>query len=522
MQYVRKFGSLALLALCCANAAGATDYYVAADGKDSHKGTSPAAPWKTIKKVNQHPFVPGDRVHFRGGDQFQGMVYVHDFEGSASQPLTFTSYGGTRAMIEGEDTPGFFVYNSSGVVIQEIDVAGSGVIGSTDDGISVYTDLPGDVRLGPIAIDRVEVSGFAGHGIAIGGDNGRSGFRDVALTHIDAHHNGDTGIFVWGNSEAWWGQTPDDYPNQEVRVARCKAYSNVGSGIIVSGCATAVVELNTAWGNGVGNLPTQGPVGIWTYDSRDVTIQMNESFDNWSNGTDGGGFDIDGGSVSCVLQYNYSHGNKGAGFLVAQYPGARPMQDVTVRYNISEGDAIDPGAGSLMVWNGSTSTPQDVYFHDNTVYTVKVASSAAAVREIGAGPQFKNLRFWNNVLYAKGGAILVDAKAGGGLRYQGNLYHSQSGLFVIKQGTNVYGSLTAWRAAGQEQVGGAPVGVQADPQFVNAAGGAASGYQLQPTSPARDAGLGLSQLFGVAPGTFDYFGNLLQDWVDYDIGCHEL
>jgi len=521
MEYAKGLRVLALVALCSLEAAGGTVYYVASNGKDSNKGTSPSSPWKTIKKVNQHAFEPGDEVHFRGGDHFPGMVYVRDFAGSASQALTFTSYGGSRATIEGVATPGFYLYNSSGIVIQEIDVVGTGLL-EIQDGINVFTDLPGDVRLGPIAIDRVNVSGFTGNGISVGGNNGRAGFREVALTRIEAHHNGSTGIFVWGNSESWWGQTPDDYPNQQVRVARCKAYSNVGSGIIVSGCASALIELNTAWGNGVGNLPSQGPVGIWTYDSRDATIQMNESFDNWSNGTDGGGFDLDGGSVDCVMQYNYSHGNRGAGFLVAQYAGARPMRNVTVRYNISEGDAIDPGAGSLMAWNAGSSTPQDVFFHDNTVYTVKIASSATAVRESGGGPAFQNLRFWNNVLYAKAGAILVDAKAGGALRYQGNLYHAQPGPFVIKHGANIHGSLAAWQAAGQERLGGAPVGVQGDPQLVNPGGGSAADYQIHPTSPGRDAALGLSQLFGVAPGSVDYFGNPLQDWTRYDMGCHEL
>jgi hypothetical protein len=57
---------------------------------------------------------------------------------------------------------------------------------------------------------------------------------------------------------------------------------------------------------------------------------------------------------------------------------------------------------------------------------------------------------------------------------------------------------------------------------VNAGGGAPEDYQIQPTSPARDAGLGLSNLFGITPGTVDYFGNPLQDWIRFDIGCHEL
>lgn len=39
------------------------------------------------------------------------------------------------------------------------------------------------------------------------------------------------------------------------------------------------------------------------------------------------------------MQYNYSHDNQGLGYLLAQFPGAPAMHDLTVRCNISENDA---------------------------------------------------------------------------------------------------------------------------------------------------------------------------------------
>ena len=39
-----------------------------------------------------------------------------------------------------------------------------------------------------------------------------------------------------------------------------------------------------------------------------------------------------------VMQYNYSHDNDGAGYLLAQFTYAREFTNNIVRYNISEND----------------------------------------------------------------------------------------------------------------------------------------------------------------------------------------
>ena len=65
-------------------------------------------------------------------------------------------------------------------------------------------------------------------------------------------------------------------------------------------------------------------MGIWTYNSNDVLIQYNESYDNKAGHIDGDGFDLDGGTTNSILQYNYSHDNDGAGILEAQFAKAQP------------------------------------------------------------------------------------------------------------------------------------------------------------------------------------------------------
>src|SRR5207302_2714042 len=74
------------------------------------------------------------------------------------------------------------------------------------------------------------------------------------------------------------------------------------------------------------------------------TISHCESYSNQKGGTgsDGGGFDLDNNSTNCVVQYNYSHDNVGAGYLIFDYDdhtGQISTSNNIVRYNLSENDA---------------------------------------------------------------------------------------------------------------------------------------------------------------------------------------
>src|SRR4051812_28944896 len=51
----------------------AATYYVSATGNDSADGRSAAHAWKTLARVNQKDFSPGDRVLFQGGKTFSSI-----------------------------------------------------------------------------------------------------------------------------------------------------------------------------------------------------------------------------------------------------------------------------------------------------------------------------------------------------------------------------------------------------------------------------------------------------------------
>ncbi|MGH7230433.1 MAG: right-handed parallel beta-helix repeat-containing protein, partial [Nitrospiraceae bacterium] len=246
----------------------------------------------------------------------------------------------------------------------KINFAGDGRIINTSDGINFYTNLPGDVKLTGIYIDEVAVTGFGHNGIRIGGWNGRSGFRDIRITHALLQDNGLNGLVTYAQSP---------HANELVYIGHVRSCRNSGlptatpssgSGIVLGGVDEGIVEWSIAHDNGwLGNAG----VGIWTYASTNITIQYNESFDNRTAGhADGGGFDLDGGVTHSVLQYNYSHGNDGAGYGLFQYKEASPWFGNTVRHNMSINDGRKNDFAGIQVWNGGSSlAAAEIY--DNVV-----------------------------------------------------------------------------------------------------------------------------------------------------------
>ena len=84
------------LGLGTAANAFATTYYVSPSGSDGAAGTSPAAAWQSVGKVNATALTPGDAVLFQGGQTFSGLLQP-GASGAAGAPISFGSYGTGQA-----------------------------------------------------------------------------------------------------------------------------------------------------------------------------------------------------------------------------------------------------------------------------------------------------------------------------------------------------------------------------------------------------------------------------------------
>lgn len=519
----------------------ATDYYVSPSGSDSNPGTSSGQAWKTISKVNSTTFGAGDNIFFEGGETFSGSLYFDTGDGGTTgNPLAVGSYGTGRATISSSTSKGFFAYNRAAFEITDLVFVGSGRTDANGDhGILFYTDLGTGAKLDYVRVDNIDVSGYRKSGIEIGSwhSSNNSGFTDVRITNADVHDNGDKGITSYG----YW--PPYDWPHEDIYIGDCTVYNNAGNpgwephsgnGIVLSGVDGAVIECCEAYNNGwLCDAPGGGPVAIWAWEANDVTIQFCEAYENKTSGGDGGGFDLDGGCVNSAMQYNYSHDNQGAGYLICQFSGAREFRYNVCRYNISENDGIASRGpmGAIHFWSsGSSGGIQDTQVYGNTVY-VSSDTRGAGIQVDSGG--IYNTSIHNNIITTAANKLVVDvSNTSGGWAFQGNCYWTYSDNIEIDWGGSTYTSLAAWRSAtSQETHDGNDVGFESDPCLVDPGNGGTIGdpcnlasltaYKLQSNSPLIDAGLDLQAEFGIDPGAIDYYGTSLPRCYQFDVGAHE-
>ena len=75
----------------------ASTYYVSSSaGNDSNSGTSAAAAWKTLGKVNSGTFVAGDRILLARGDVWRETL-TPPSSGASGSPIVFDAYGSGAA-----------------------------------------------------------------------------------------------------------------------------------------------------------------------------------------------------------------------------------------------------------------------------------------------------------------------------------------------------------------------------------------------------------------------------------------
>ena len=405
------------------------DYYISPFGKDTNSGISKKQPWQNIKRVNATQLLPGDSVWFQANQTYNGNITLSG-QGITDQPITFSSYGNGRGTIDAGDNAGFFAKNIGGVRILDLNFVGAGTEQNTNSGISFVNTLPEHRKLKYIHIENVNVSGFKYAGISIAAqpvDGGWCGFSQVNITHVDVHDNGDAGINLIGN----WNPEETGYSHSDIYIGKCRVFRNLGipgkgshsgNGIVLGQVDGATIEHCEVYENGTLNdCNVGGPIGVWTWDSNRVLIQMNESHHNRTGSSkDGGGFDLDGGVRNSIVQYNYSHDNDGAGFLLAQFDGAKPFHNNIIRYNLSENDGRKNTYGGVHLWStGSNGGIRNTTIYQNTIISSQsTTANPAAVDCMTDG--IYNIRFYNNIIKTDGKVAHIRGEDNPEVIFEGN------------------------------------------------------------------------------------------------------
>jgi hypothetical protein len=554
-----RAASALLVASLAFAAAHAATYHVSPSGNDAADGLGPATAWRTLAKVNSTSFQAGDQILLEGGATFtdQGIYLGPDDAGSAANPIVVGSYGAGRARVKpsSDSHHPVLVYNTAGIVVENLILEGVGRDASTRTGVLLYTDLPGGARLAGVTVRHCEITGLR-TGVELGAwpaDSSFGGFDQVLLEHLLVHTIRRDGINTYGlypgssTRQSHRDLVIRDCEVRDVTGDPAKTDGHSGSGIIVSGVKGALVDRCHAHHNGGsgGNTSGGGPVGIWTWGSDSVTIQRSLVHDQRTKAgvKDGGGFDIDGGATNALVQYCYSYDNEGPGFLVAEFDNAPPLGSATFRYNISWRDGrrtANAMASGFHFWkgSGSASTLSDVHVHHNLVYTENSTGGPALVWQAGA---MSGIRVRNNLFVVSGGERFVDVNnnaARGYFTFQNNAYwavdDNWAGGWRWGGGTT-FTTLAAWRAAtgAPETLSGAPLGLDADPRVADLVAGARptsvsqlanlAAFRLLADSPLLDAALDLRLAAhgSLDLGARDFFGLPIPSGGAFDIGPHE-
>ena len=502
MQQLFRFITAVVCVCAFAAPALAADYYLSASGNDANTGRSAALAWRTLSRANAATLSAGDRLLLQGGATFTGsLVFDISDGGTATSPLTATSYGIGRATVQASGATGISVYNRAALRIANLRVIGDRTAGKS--GISFYMDLVGVSPLPYVRIEDVEVSGFAQDGIQVGTWSGGAGFSDVRIVRSVAHDNVRSGILTFA-----------DRPNvhRNVYVGYSRAFNNrgargtgvnSGSGIVLGNVSGGTIERSVAHHNGDLCDAGDGPIGIWAYDSTGILIQHNESFANRTGGgADGGGFDFDQNVSASVMQFNYSHDNDGAGYLLAHRFANDMHRGNAVRYNISRNDGRKNGYSAIEVWG---RTVDAAIYHNTVVLSAPPSGTPRAFRLHNggiAGVRSAGVRLLNNLLYARDALTLIevsaDQQAAGPLTSAGNALYAPSATLGSPGLENAFGGGTLDDAARLESL---------------------RAFRLAAASPVRDRGVDVRP-FGLAATQRDFFGGDV-DASRPDPGAHE-
>jgi len=473
-------------------------YYLSISGNDKNNGNK-ESPWKTIQKLNSIQLKPGDSVLFEAGQTFYGTVIVDSNEsGTSNNPIVFSSNSNGKAIINTGDSSAIVVNSAGYLNINHLNCIGAGrKNGNTKNGVAILNGYN-------ILIDDLDIKGFQKAGLLIYSSS------NIAAKNVYAHENGFAGISVSG------AQSKEDCHN--VLISNCKAENNPGdpsnfdnhsgNGIIAGVCKNVTIQYCVATNNGWDMPRTDnGPVGIWCYEADSVSIQYCISYRNKTSpgAEDGGGYDLDGGVTNSIIQYCLSYENQGSAFGIFQYAGASNWNNNTIRYNISENDGnVSSAHAGVFVWNGSRDDKQfkDLWFYNNVIYNDKGAAISYASESENAG-----FRFYNNIFVAKD--TLVTGKESP-VVYLANDWWSLSGGFNMDSIKN----LDSWaHQKNKEQLDNKVTGLNILPHFANPGKTQLTdplqlntffNYRLPVNSRLRNSGLDLQMLYGIDTGKKDF------------------
>ena len=408
--------------------AGETTYYVdAQNGDDNNDGKSEEKAFRSLDKVNEMTFLPGDRILLKKGCIWNGQLKPGG-NGTEELPIIISSYGeGSRPVINGNGTGAsltesdnrsesmeFFsgavqLVNQSFWEISGLEVTNNAEgYSSNRSGILIFSNTGYNQKhiyvrdcyvhdCYPTSLKDHDGTEKMNGGIVVlayaaemegtysGGklqniffrESVEPGFTDVRIEGNYVKNVAKEGI---RNKITAFRKSGDTYSGTSYYpktgrdiVFRNNYIENVyGDAIVLSEVgAGGLVENNIIKTHTQTN--TANYAACWAHYCDDALFQYNEVFDGRNAYNDGEAFDIDNQCDGVVFQYNYSHNNYGGFMLVMG-----PQYNSTIRYNVTANDGYGlghSGNGQQIFYYDQDESDLDKgavpAIYNNTIYTGK-------------------------------------------------------------------------------------------------------------------------------------------------------
>lgn len=512
-------------------------YYVdSVKGGDTNEGTSETEAWKTLDKVNAKEFQPGDKILFKRGGVWNGLLWAKG-SGEEGSPIVIDTYGDESAnkpIINGVGTSttdpenetgegaAVFLFNQSYWEINNLEVTNTTYakdeVRAHRTGVRVLAKDAGTVS--HIYLKNVDVHDVHGDytdpykrsgGIQfnISGSTTPTKYNDILVECCTVKNVSRTGIQIgvssWRNRYGYTNGAGEWYPSTNVKVRNCFVDTIGGDGILTRECEAPLIEYNVAKDCNYDGQTAN--VAIWPWNSDDAVLQYNEAYNTRST-IDGQGFDSDFLCNNTTIQYNYSHDNEGGFILICSPDSNQRNVNSVVRYNISEND-------HYQVFRVQGPATENTMIYNNTIYLGEELKGEGVQMVSNAqwGGYNRNTYYSNNIFYNL-------AEASYDLRYSTNNVF-ENNCFVggplpeESSQVKVEDSNLVMSAEESGQVGFAgPVGTgETVIDFHNA--DRLSGYKLKADSACINKGKMIDD-----NGGLDFWGNALYSG-DPDIGAFE-
>ena len=308
----------------------ATNYYISNSlGSDSNSGTNSSAPWKSLSKVTNTTFVPGDRIYLKRGDTWVNQRIVLNGSGTPGNLIRLEAYGnGDRPHIKGDGGNVIYGLNISNWVIKNLKIElpnPDHIDTNTNDHdapVGIYIRTKHTAPQKNIYIEDNEIFS-SGHMTNTGGIRFRADapsktysttiVENMWFTGNEIHDLGFFGFRSVSNTSGVAG------PFKKVQWHNNILYDIGLQGMVMENVDGGEMRFNLVHhaGQYTGTIQKWGPAGIWPIQSSNILIENNEVHDMASfHNSDGTGIDVDWGTKYVTVNDNYVHHNHGPGIVV--------------------------------------------------------------------------------------------------------------------------------------------------------------------------------------------------------------